>query len=580
MSNFNPFFHGNPVPPNQLIGREKELRRIMGRIVNQGQSTAITGLPRSGKTSILEYLKAPAAPDFYGDWANQLIFSYVDAFALGGQCAPVQFWTQALKPLEEYLEEYIVTHSPAPALAEAYKTCQQNNFSTSSLERLIAQVRQAGLRLVLMIDGFDILLHYANLNNPEFFGSLRSIASRSKGGLALVITGNASLSQLHEATKQFNSTGSPYFNFMDEITLGPLSEADIDTLLHQGDAYFTEDDRRFIKKLAGGHPYPLQLASSILWEEYEHGDDKEPLERQQRVEQAFHNKVATTTANKKVGGEKNPLLEENLFTPRFLLVTFMGTVVGERIGHVLTSNLPMFAGGDFSVFIFKLVCAALGAFGGYKLFAEVTTRKNEQESPNKKDTMTDNMTDNEHKQELERREWDILLFEVKQSVCYHERRQLFFQHLRTLANLMILVFGATTIVALLNYVSGTLGLLLGALVTLIATIELIFDSCRMIKKHDELRKRFISLEQEMTEVTKVKVDEVDRKVYVEFHNKRLTLKKDEPPVLRVLSARCHNELVKKGMGNLLQEREFEIKWYQSLFANFIDIGEDKLRRRN
>lgn len=43
MSNSNPFFYGNPVSPNQLIGREKELRRIMGRIVNQGPSTAITG---------------------------------------------------------------------------------------------------------------------------------------------------------------------------------------------------------------------------------------------------------------------------------------------------------------------------------------------------------------------------------------------------------------------------------------------------------------------------------------------------------------------------------------------------------
>jgi prolipoprotein diacylglyceryltransferase len=110
----------------------------------------------------------------------------------------------------------------------------------------------------------------------------------------------------------------------------------------------------------------------MLWEEYERDADKDPLERRQRVEQEFHNKMATTTANKKVGGEEsNPLLKENLFTPKFLLVTFIGTVVGERIGHVLTSNLPMFPGGDF-VFIFKLGCAALGAFGGYKLFVEVS----------------------------------------------------------------------------------------------------------------------------------------------------------------------------------------------------------------
>jgi len=469
MSIPNPFFYGNPVPPNQLIGREKELRRIMGRIVNQGQSTAITGLPRSGKTSVLEYLKSPSIPDFYGDWANRLIFSHIDAIALGGQYDHAQFWTQALKPLENYTGQ-------APLLAETYQICQQNKFGTFVLERLIAQVRQANLRLVLMIDDFDVLLHHPILNNPEFFGSLRSLASRSQGGLALVITGNASLSQLHEDTKHFNPTGSPYFNFMDEITLGPLSEADIDTLLHEGDAYFTEDDRRFIKKLTGGHPYPLQLASSILWEEYEHGDEKDPVKRQQRVEQAFHNKNEAT------------------------------------------------------------------------------------------------MTDNEPKLEREHRDWYKLFLDVECSVCYHEHRQHFYQHLRTITNAMIVIFGSAAIVALL---SNTLGVLVAALVTITATIELIFDSCRMFNKHADLRKRFLSLEQEMTKVVTVNKDD-----YVSFHNKRLTLQKDEPPVLKVLSARCHNELVRNGKANRLQEREFEIKWYQSLFANFIDIGEDKLRRRN
>ena len=54
----NPFFYGNPVPPDQFLDRRRELRRITGRIVNQGQSTAIVGEPRSGKTSLLLYLSA------------------------------------------------------------------------------------------------------------------------------------------------------------------------------------------------------------------------------------------------------------------------------------------------------------------------------------------------------------------------------------------------------------------------------------------------------------------------------------------------------------------------------------------
>lgn len=52
----NPFYYGNPIPSEQFFNRRSQLRRITSRIVNQGQSTAIVGEPRSGKTSLLLYL--------------------------------------------------------------------------------------------------------------------------------------------------------------------------------------------------------------------------------------------------------------------------------------------------------------------------------------------------------------------------------------------------------------------------------------------------------------------------------------------------------------------------------------------
>jgi len=81
----NPFFYGNPVPPDQFIDRRRELRRIVGRIVNRGQSTAIVGEPRSGKTSLLDYLAAPEARELYSACEKRLVFSYLDAHTLGGQ---------------------------------------------------------------------------------------------------------------------------------------------------------------------------------------------------------------------------------------------------------------------------------------------------------------------------------------------------------------------------------------------------------------------------------------------------------------------------------------------------------------
>ena len=55
---YNPFCAGDPVEPREFLNRKRELRRITSRILS-GQSVAIFGEPRSGKTSLLLYLAAP-----------------------------------------------------------------------------------------------------------------------------------------------------------------------------------------------------------------------------------------------------------------------------------------------------------------------------------------------------------------------------------------------------------------------------------------------------------------------------------------------------------------------------------------
>jgi hypothetical protein len=50
---------------------------------------------------------------------------------------------------------------------------------------------------------------------------------------------NNSLHQFHQETTQLNPLGSPYLNFMEPgvITLGALSETEIDELLHQRERF-------------------------------------------------------------------------------------------------------------------------------------------------------------------------------------------------------------------------------------------------------------------------------------------------------------------------------------------------------
>jgi len=114
--NYSPFFYGNPVSPDQFIGRKAEVRRVAGRIVNGGQSSAITGTFRSGKTSMLKYLMAPEKQiEFYGDRADSLIFSNLDANTLKMECDQTEFWEQIL----EALQQRIHTEAANSSLAQA-----------------------------------------------------------------------------------------------------------------------------------------------------------------------------------------------------------------------------------------------------------------------------------------------------------------------------------------------------------------------------------------------------------------------------------------------------------------------------
>ena len=285
----NPFFYGNPVPPDQFLGRRRELRRITSRIVNRGQSTAIVGEPHSGKTSLLLYLSAPEMrTKLYGESGERLLFSYLDAQTLGGEFSQAQFWEYALRPLHEQ----VIVPSPDSPLSQAYQVCRENNFGTFVLERLLLdQMGPTGWRLVLMLDECGSLLHHPILNCAGFFGSLRSLGSRGQGALALVIASRRPLASLNETTQQFNRTGSPYFNFLTEIILGALPDESVAELLHWAGDRFTAEECHFITEAAGGHPYLVQVAASALWEAYEEGEG-DPYRRRQHTRQSLYDEAA------------------------------------------------------------------------------------------------------------------------------------------------------------------------------------------------------------------------------------------------------------------------------------------------
>ena len=267
-STTNPFIYSRAVTPGEFLGREPELRRLFSR-VGTGQSTAIIGQPHIGKSSLLRYvLDARARQASFGARFDRDLFSFLDAQALHGVHTQAGFWELALARLADYLQTGQPNYSES--LAARYSLAQANKFGSFVTEQLLDELGAAGSRLVLLLDEFDDFLSHPVLNSAEFYGGLRSLASRSEG-LVLVIAARRDLEQLNLATQAINPHGSAYFNVFVELSLGPLSEKAVSELLDRAGDRFNRRDRRYVTKVSARHPYLTQAAAAMLWDADEEG---------------------------------------------------------------------------------------------------------------------------------------------------------------------------------------------------------------------------------------------------------------------------------------------------------------------
>ncbi len=357
----NPFQVGSAVSPRALVGRARELRRLAGGILNGGQSAALVGEPRTGKTSLLRYLMADETrQELFGEGGGNIRFQLLDAQMLGAGFDPPGFWECCLSPLAEVVKQ-------DEGLQSAWRTCRLEKFGTFVLERLFAQLQASGWRLALLLDEFDTVLHHPVLNQSEFYGGLRSLASRYES-LALVIASRQSLNDLNRATQEFSRMGSPYFNFLQEIDLGAFKEKEALALLAQGEAYFTRQDIKYLRRVAGGHPFLLQAAALALWDAYDDGEDDARTRYREAGNYLHH--------------QAQPVLKDawRLWTPEMqkvftiLALDNMPLLLGQRCEYDLNALLDSLPGYAPELRVLEArgyICPDAQLPGGWGLQAEV-----------------------------------------------------------------------------------------------------------------------------------------------------------------------------------------------------------------
>lgn len=250
------FVYGRALRADEVLDRQDELRTIFNRL-HSGDSTAIVGEAHIGKTSLLLKLADEATQkEYLGAEAESLTTAYFDLGAIDNNFTPAEFWEEILTTLKPSLTDEI--------LAEHRQLGQSVEYPRRLLEKLFSHLNSKGHRLWLLLDEFEQLLQHPGFKDRAFFALLRSLAMRTNS-LSLVTASRSSVAELNEMGRGLIDSGSPFFNNLIDIRLRPFNEKSLGEFWDYARG-FSDVQQRFMRRVAGRHPFLLQAIAAALAE--------------------------------------------------------------------------------------------------------------------------------------------------------------------------------------------------------------------------------------------------------------------------------------------------------------------------
>ena len=239
------FITGTPIThPRYFFGRQKELKRLFDLLKRRPlQNAAIIGKRRSGKTSLLYYLKSITTtpteqlrPGQKSDWLphpQNYRWIFVDF---------QDSRRQSREGLLRYILESLKMSVPNP--------CDLDRF----MDVVSSNLRQP---TVILLDEIGVGLQRCPELDDGFWESLRSLASnQTNGNLGFVLATPESPIDLATSTGH----SSPFFNiFGYTTTLGALTEAEARELIASSPMPFPAEDVEWILTQSKFWPLLLQI---------------------------------------------------------------------------------------------------------------------------------------------------------------------------------------------------------------------------------------------------------------------------------------------------------------------------------
>jgi hypothetical protein len=255
-----PFVVGPPVlHPRAFFGRERIVKRVFELLRHPPlQNTVIIGSRRSGKTSLLHYLRAitqtpseQLRPNQRNDWLLQpenyrwLLVDFQD----GRYATRAGFMQQLLNGLRLSI--------PQPCTLDRFMDVATQGIRTPTV--------------ILLDEIGKALQHYHELDD-DIWESLRALGPQTGGQLGFVLATHTSPVELAHASGR----SSPFLNiFGYTAMLGPFNEAEARALIASAPLPIPEADVEWILQQSGRWPILLQALCRERWASLNEGDDSD-----------------------------------------------------------------------------------------------------------------------------------------------------------------------------------------------------------------------------------------------------------------------------------------------------------------
>jgi tRNA A-37 threonylcarbamoyl transferase component Bud32 len=274
----NPFYHRQRIADPRCFYGRGELVRGLLEMVASGQSCAVIGERRIGKSSLLAFLSDSQVLANHGLDTTRTVTATLDFLALNAYSV-AELWREILETIEPGLKSEEGRKLVSRPLSQA-------EISFADIRRTIRALNRFDTRIVLLCDELELAVQNPELDE-SFFGALRSLASI---GVVFVTASRLSLLELDQYTSEetrMKVLGSPFFNIFAEFPLGPFEDHEVAEMLagslEQTPIQLSDHDLALLDRIAGRHPYFLQLTAFHLFNQLQQGQDAQHSATQRLV---------------------------------------------------------------------------------------------------------------------------------------------------------------------------------------------------------------------------------------------------------------------------------------------------------